>query len=191
MRLISDRNILDEVCIKFCKVLEKHGKYIVVSGFVAISTGRTRGTEDIDIIIEKIPPEKFVLLHQELEKNGFECIQGNNSQELYNLYFKDNLPIRYTLKGYPLPEMELKPTKDFLDEMQIQNRVKIPASGLNVWFSSIETNIAFKEELLKSDKDMEDALHLRETFPTLIDEGKIVKLKGLIRNYRLKKDGSR
>ena len=47
-RRVSDRNILDEVCTKFCKILERHCKYIVVSGFVAISSGRTRGTEDID-----------------------------------------------------------------------------------------------------------------------------------------------
>lgn len=53
-RRLKDRNILDDICTKFCKVLEKHCKYIVVSGFVAISSGRTRGTEDIDLIIERL-----------------------------------------------------------------------------------------------------------------------------------------
>ncbi len=186
MRLISDRNILDEVCLKFCNILEKHCKYIVVSGFVAISAGRSRGTEDIDVIIERISSETFTKMHRDLEKAGFECIQGADPLELYNLYLRDNLPIRYTLAGYPLPEMEVKPAKDFLDEIQIQNRIKIPLTGLDVWFSSIETNIAFKEELLKSDKDLEDSRHLRKVFKDEINETNIVKLKELIKKYRLK-----
>ena len=62
MRGISEKNILDEFCIKFCKVLEKQCRYIVVSGFVAISSGRSRATEDIDIIIEKLDLEWKILI---------------------------------------------------------------------------------------------------------------------------------
>ena len=51
-REIRDRNILDTFCTEFCDIVEKHCKYIIVSGFVAIASGRTRGTEDIDMIIE-------------------------------------------------------------------------------------------------------------------------------------------
>ena len=39
-RGIKERNILDEFAMKFCKIVEKHVKYIVVSGFVAIAHGR-------------------------------------------------------------------------------------------------------------------------------------------------------
>ena len=65
------KNILDKFCIDFCKVVEKHCKYIIVSGFVAISSGRIRGTEDIDMIIEKLDIEKFKQLHKDLIKNNF------------------------------------------------------------------------------------------------------------------------
>ncbi len=186
MRIISDLGIIKNITEKFCSILEKHCKYIVVSGLVAISTGRSRGTEDVDVIIERIPLEKFASLHTELEADKFECIQEKNASEIYTKYLADKLPVRYTWNGQVLPEMELKMSKDFLDDSQLQNRVKIPESVIDVWFSSIETNLAFKEELLKSDKDLEDARHLRNLFSERIDESKIVKLKELIRKYRLK-----
>ncbi|MFH0713617.1 MAG: hypothetical protein V1722_04145 [Candidatus Micrarchaeota archaeon] len=185
MRLISDRNILDDVCIKFCSVLERHCEYIVVSGYVAISTGRSRGTEDIDIITQKISLSDFLTLHYALEKEGFECVQSNDPTHIYTLYLADNLPVRYILKNQVLPEIELKMAKDILDEMQLKERIKIPITGLPVWFSSVEYNLAFKEELLKSDKDLEDALHLRRVFEGQINEEKINSIKQLIIKLRL------
>ena len=54
-----------------------------------------------------------------------------------------------------------------------------------VWFSSIEMNIAFKEELLKSDKDKEDAKHLRMIYKDEISEEAINDIKKRIRKLRL------
>src|SRR3989338_5433279 len=123
-RRISDRNILDEFCINFCKILEKHCKYIVVSGFVAISSGRTRGTEDIDVIIEKLPLERFIILHNDLIKNGFVCMQTEDVKSIYKDYLDDNLSVRYTFKDMMLPEMEVKFAKDELDNYQLKKRIK-------------------------------------------------------------------
>ena len=66
--------------------------------------------------------------------------------------------------------MEIKFAKDMLDNIQLQTKEKIPLTGLDVWFSSIAMNIAFKEEYLKSDKDMEDARHLRMVYSDKINE---------------------
>lgn len=184
-RRIKDRNILDDICIKFCKVLEKHCKYIVVSGFVAISSGRTRGTEDIDLIIERLYINAFEKLHNELTKNGFICMQGHNPKNLYDGYLKENISIRYTFEDNILPEMELKFAKDELDEYQLQNRIKLPITGLDVWFGSVNINIAFKEELLKSDKDLEDAKHLRIVYADKTDEREINRIKQMIIKLRL------
>ena len=184
-RIIKDRNILDEICTKFCNILEKHCKYIVVSGFVAISSGRTRGTEDIDIIIERISKDKFGMLHEDLMKNDFSCMQGDDTSRLYEDYLRDNLSIRYTYDDMPLPEMELKLAKDELDGHQINKRVKLNITGLDIWFSSINSNIAFKEELLKSDKDMEDAKHLRIVYSGIINEMEIKRIKQMIKRLRL------
>ncbi len=183
-REVSDRNILDRFCLEFCSVVDKHCKYIVVSGFVAISSGRTRGTEDIDIIIENLSLEQFSKLHTDLVKKGFICMQSADSKEVYS-YLSDKTSVRYTYKDRFLPEMELKLAKDPLDDFQLQTRKKIPLTGLDVWFSSINMNVAFKEELLKSDKDMEDARHLRKVFKEEVDEQEISEIKKMIRRYRL------
>jgi len=186
-RKVEDKTILDKFAEDFAKVVEKHTKYIIVSGFVAIAHGRSRGTEDIDMIIEKISKEKFTLLHSGLVKAGFECMQSASPETIYDNYLIAGVSVRYTRKGEFLPEMEVKLAKDSLDEYQLENRMKLPFTGLDVYFSSIEGNIAFKEELLKSDKDMEDARHLRIVYKGKINEKEIDKIKQEIKRLRLKK----
>lgn len=180
---INNRNILDEFCIRFCSIADRHCKYIVVSGFVAISSGRSRATEDIDMIIEKLSEEKFNALHNDLEKDGFVCVQSDHAEEAFN-YLKEDIAVRYTLKDKPLPEMEVKFAKDQLDDYQIQTRIKLPLTGLDIWFSSIDMNVAFKEELLKSEKDLKDAEHLRKVYPSMINETEINEIKKMIRKTR-------
>lgn len=184
-RTVEDKYILKNFCSSFCKVVEKHTKYIIVSGFVAIASGRARGTEDIDMIISKLKKEDFLRLHKELAKVGFVAMQSDDAHILYEDYLRDKLSIRYTTKNQLLPEMEVKFAKDTLDEYQLQTRVKLPLTGLDVWFSSINMNVAFKEELLKSPKDIEDARHLRVVYSELIDEKEIKKIKQMIKKHRL------
>ena len=81
---------------------------------------------------------------------------------------------------------EVKFVKDELDELQMRTRKKLDFTGLDIWFSSIEFNIAFKEELLKSEKDMEDAKHLRIIYKDELDNNFIEEIKYKIRKLRLK-----
>ncbi len=183
-RTIADRNVLDEFCLAFCKIIEQYCKYIIVSGFLAIASGRTRGTEDIDMIIERVDLEQWKKIFCGLDKNGFVCMQTSYPEEAYD-YLKDSTSIRFTQKDKPLPEMEVKFAKDLLDKYQLDNRVKIELTGLDVWFSSVNINIAFKEELLKSQKDLEDARHLRIVFKEEVNEEEIKKVKQMIKRFRL------
>lgn len=185
-RGIQDKNILEKFAEEFCSIVDKHCKYIVVSGFVAIASGRTRATEDIDMIIERISKEKFADLHDELVKNGFECLQSSNVDDLYD-YLKNGDSIRYVREGtYLPPEMEIKFAKDEIDSLQLTTRTKLKFTDLNIWFSSIDMNIAFKEEWLKGNKDMEDAKHLRMIYKEDISEENINKIKAMIRKLRYK-----
>ena len=189
-RGVGDRNILDEFAIQFCNIVERHVKYIVVSGFVAISHGRRRTTEDIDMIIERMQFEKFKGLHKDLDHAGFHCLQSTKVKDIYD-YLINGDSIRYVRKGTFLPpEMEIKFVKDEIDEMQMRTRKKFDFTGLDMWFSSIEFNIAFKEELLKSPKDIEDARHLRIIYKDDIDEMFINEIKKMIKKIRIKKNGS-
>lgn len=187
-RGVGDKNILDNFALEFCAIAEKYVKYIVVSGFVAISHGRKRTTEDIDMIIEKISFSRFKDFHEELLEGGFHCMQSTKTEEIYDYLIHED-SIRYVRQGslWP-PEMEVKFVKDEIDEMQMQTRKKFDFTGLDIWFSSIEFNIAFKEELLKAPKDMEDARHLRIIYRDEIDEHLINEIKKMIRKLRLKKD---
>jgi hypothetical protein len=180
-RSVSDKTVLEEFTESFCRVLGRHAKYIIVSGFVAIAHGRSRGTEDIDVIIERLTKERFADLFYHLEKAGFICVQPGKPGDIYKDYLLENTSIRFVKKGTFVPDMELKLSKDALDDYQLLNRKKLPLTGLDLYFSSIEANIAFKEEFLKSDKDLEDARHLRIIYSEELDEKEIAKIKGMIK----------
>lgn len=183
-RAVDDVNILTEFCEQFCGLVEQCCKYIVVSGFVAIASGRTRGTEDIDMVIEKLDAEKFSRLYASIFSEGFVCMQSSDANEIYS-YLKDGLSVRFTWKDKALPEMELKFAKDELDQYQLMTRTKLELTGLDIWFSNVNVNIAFKEHLLKSPKDMEDARHLRIVYSEQVDDKEISHVKGLIQRCRL------
>lgn len=183
-RATSDYDLLDEFTIDICNIVEKHCKYVIVSGFFAISCGRARGTEDIDMIIERIDYENFEKMHQELSKK-YNCLQSEDPKEIYE-YLIENASIRYTLKDRDIPEMEIKFTKDSLDKDQLQSRTKYKEiTDLDIYFAPLEGQIAFKEEYLKSEKDLEDAKHLRIVFKDELSEDKIKYYKNKIREIKL------
>ena len=185
-RRIEDKTILDKFVEEFCEVVDKHVEYIICSGFVAIAHGRSRGTEDIDMIIRKMDEKDFILLHEDLIKEGFVCIQSNEPKIIYSKYLIQENSVRYVWddEGFFPPEMEIKFAKDELDNEQIDSRTKFPLTGLEVYFSSIEGNIAFKEEFLGAQKDIEDAKHLRIVYSGDIDELKINLIKDKIKKLR-------
>ena len=188
-RNIENKTILDEFVDDFCKIVDKHVKYIICSGFVAIAHGRTRGTEDIDMIIEKISKDKFISFHKDLIEGGFVCMQSDNVEIIFDEYLNNGDSVRYVKneEGYFPPEMEIKFTKDELDKEQIKERIKLPLTGLDIYFSSIESNIAFKEEYLGSKKDIEDAQHLRIIYNNELDNNKIKDIKNKIKRFRYEK----
>jgi len=183
--LVYKFDYLGDLCRTFCKIIQKYTKYIVVSGFLVIMSGRSRATEDIDIIIKPIDLNTFIKLHKELVQNQFQCLQSSDPIEIFSRYLKENLPVRYIKNGNFIPNIELKFAKDKLDEYQILTRKKIPFTEIDIFFSSIEANIAFKEELLKSPKDLDDAKHLRIVYSDDLDEKEIEKIKKMIHKFRL------
>ncbi|PKM92101.1 MAG: hypothetical protein CVU81_02295 [Euryarchaeota archaeon HGW-Euryarchaeota-1] len=184
-REVSDRTILDEFVNEFVAVLEKQEiKYVIVSGFVAIAHGRARGTIDVDLILEKLSENAFSNLFKGLITAGFECMQSSDSVNVYRDYLINNNSVRFYKKGSFVPEMEVKFAKDVVDNYQLKTRKKLPLTDLEVWFANVEGNIAFKEEYLKSEKDLEDARHLRIIYGDEIDENEIRKIKEMIKEFK-------
>jgi hypothetical protein len=65
-------------------------KYMIVAGFLAIATGRTRGTEDIDMVIGRMAKPAFVKIHDDLVNHGFVCMQSDFPETIYEDYLTKN-----------------------------------------------------------------------------------------------------
>ncbi len=168
MQFISNNNIiiqrelseLDLFTINFVKILRKYTLYVVVSGYVAILLGRSRASEDVDIIIPKLPHKVFEKLILDLKKDDFYCLQTDDVHEMYD-YLNDNFAVRFAKNKTVIPNIELKFAKNNIDAISLQNTVKIKLNDEEIITSALELQIAFKEEVLKSPKDIEDARHIR------------------------------
>ena len=50
---------LDIFVKDFLQVLKNHADYLICSGYVSIASGRTRGTEDVDILVQALYEKTF------------------------------------------------------------------------------------------------------------------------------------
>ena len=80
IQLKRDITDLDKFVFETVKIIEKHTKYVIISGYIAILFGRTRGTEDVDMFIERIDFEAFDKMFDDLIKNDMWCINGSNKK---------------------------------------------------------------------------------------------------------------
>jgi hypothetical protein len=142
------------------------------------------GMEDVGIVIELLPTEKFTKLHESLVKAGFECIEFSDAGQICD-YLKNDASVSYVRRGTSLLQMELKFARNDVDEYQIKTRKKLPLTGTDFFFPSVESAIAFREELSRSVKDVEEAQQLRLIYGTDLNESEIEKVKREIRRLKL------
>lgn len=116
IKLDKKINKLDEFVLNFTEILERNNvRYVVVSGYVAILFGRSRITEDVDIIVSKISKDKFFLLINEL-KHKFWCINCEDVEEMYSDYLLNNNALRFSYINKIIPNIEFKFPKSEIDE---------------------------------------------------------------------------
>ena len=163
---------LDKFVLDFVGVVEKHCKYVIVSGYVSILFGRSRVTEDIDMIISSMDRKAFEKLHADLIKKGFDVVNVDDLDELYGLLTTKH-SIRYAYKGGVIPNMELKFAHDRLQKEILEANLKVIIGGKVLHVSPLELQIAFKEKILGSEKDKEDARHLEIMFKNNLDKEKL------------------
>lgn len=174
-------NELDKFVLKFVKILEKHTDYIIVSGYVAILLGRNRGTDDVDIFIPKISKEKLALLYEGLLKHGYWCLNSSDLDDMYSLLTSKH-SIRFALEPSVSPNVEVKFSKDIYDDISLKNPIFVKFNdGEELRISFLELQIAYKEEVLKSNKDLEDAKHLRFVGGVNLNENLINEYKKKLR----------
>ena len=173
---------LDSFVQDFLEILKKHCNYLIVSGFVSISSGRTRGTEDVDVLVPKLPQKLFDKLFTDLIKNGFWCYQGDNSELVYP-YIENLDSIRFAKVNEMFPNMEVIPITEnrktkFYEFMHPQ-KMRIGDFEFNI--PQIEFEILYKEIILAGDKDVADAKHLRTFFADILKKEKFDEFEPIIR----------
>ncbi|QGN07693.1 hypothetical protein Hrd1104_10545 [Halorhabdus sp. CBA1104] len=161
--LVIDKppNDLDRLVLEVTDVLEDCGvEYAVVSGYVTVLLGRSRATEDIDVIVSPFDEPTAGELADRLLDAGF---WGPNTP-LAAMYstLADELPVRIARDGDLVPNVELKFATDQYDRTSIAETVTVEFEDDTLTIGALELQIAYKLRL-GTEKDFEDALHLYET----------------------------
>lgn len=115
--LVVDRepNDLDELAIQFSTVLhDLNVDHVFISGYVAILTGRARATEDIDVLLERIPSDTIEQLVSELKARKLwgPAMPLDSMEEMLD----DNIWI--ARDGQMVPHLEAKFVNDEYDALR-------------------------------------------------------------------------
>jgi len=162
--LNKEINNLDKFVLDFVNLLDN---YVVVSGYVSILFGRSRMTEDVDLLIPQMEEKEFHKLWNKLHERGFECINTSNPKEAFGM-LKEHA-IRFSRKNTPIPNMEFKVIKNEIDKFAYNHRIRVSLNSKNLFISPLELQIAYKL-FLGSEKDLEDARHLYNIFKEKINK---------------------
>jgi len=170
IKLKKALNDLDTFVIDFTKILDiNKTSYVLVSAYVSILFGRSRSSEDIDIIVEKMSKRRFLALWEKLSRWKFVCIIPGDFESAYDNYLTKHTAIRFSRYGEPIPNIEFKFPKDDLDYWVLRNGKEVRLNRHILKISPIELQVAYKL-YLGSKKDIEDARHLYQLFRENLDQ---------------------
>ncbi|WP_297184449.1 hypothetical protein [Thermococcus sp.] len=164
-------NKLDEFVFKVSSLIEKYTEYVIVSGYISILFGRSRGTEDVDFVISSLPLEEFRKLYEDFLNSGFEFINADDPVELFEMLI-ENQAVRACEIGTIFPNAEIKLPKDRFHLEALKHRIETIINDRRIFISPIELQIAYKL-YLGSEKDIEDAIFLYELFRDHISHEKL------------------
>ena len=115
--IYSDKiiNELDKFVIDFINILERYKiGYVIVSGYVSIILGRSRATEDVDLLVIPLDFFKFKELFDYLLKHEYECVNTSIPEEAFEMIKEHG--IRFFKKVKPIPNIEFKIIKRDTDK---------------------------------------------------------------------------
>ena len=162
---------LDEMVLEFTEILDEVGvEYVIVSGYVAILTGRSRATEDIDIVTERLSEERTAALAERLREAGY----WGATMPLDELFetLSDDVRQRVAEEGTMIPNVELWFAKNDYERAALVEPLVASVADREIAISPFELQIAYKL-FLGAEKDFEDALHLYQVFEEQLDEDRL------------------
>lgn len=173
-RELSD---LDENVVEFTQVLDACGvDYVIVSGYVAILTGRSRATEDVDVIIEPLSEGETEQLVATFEARGYWGM-AMPLHATYSMLSRGDR-IRIAEDGEMYPNFEVWFVSNDVEREAISNALTVEFDDSQLDISPLELQIAYKLRLAQdagtlTGRDFEDALHIYLTFEERLKEGKL------------------
>src|SRR3989338_3936695 len=179
--LEKELNPLDLLVIDFTKALGR-SPYVLISGYVSILFGRSRSSEDIDILIKPLPRTDFLNLCQTLLTHGFVCITAEQANA-FDEHLSKGLAVHFARKGSSIPNMEVKFATGGLLSLALHDRIMVEIGQDRLFISPIELQIPYKQHCLGSEKDLEDARHLEIVFEGKLSAEKLNKYSALIDSY--------
>lgn len=178
-RELSD---LDIFALDFIRILSRHTEYTIVSGYVSILLGRARASEDIDIIIPKMDFQRFRQLLRDISRGGFYCLNAEEGKDIFD-QINSKIAVRFAKAKKVIPNVELKFAKNKFDEIGLRDKITIKLGSAEIAVSPLEMQIAFKEEVLRSPKDIEDARHIRNVAAAHLDSKLVGKYKVMLHDF--------
>jgi hypothetical protein len=141
---------LDCLVMEFVRCLGFN--YVIVAGYVAILLGRTRTTDDVDVVVEAASGAEVAA---RVARCGFKPLTLESNLD----YEFSHLSVRFYKPPAVLPNFEVKPPRSFYQRYALARRVAVSIAGDVLYVSPLELQIAYKL-WLGSDKDFEDAVFL-------------------------------
>jgi len=119
--------------IDFIKIIEKYTYYVIISGYIFILFGRSSGTEDFYIFIEKMDFQTFKQLEDKLRQKKYWYLNTKNPLELYAM-LNNIFAIRAAIQDTVIQNIEIKFTNDRIDRDSLQKHmeVKIDRDSINI-----------------------------------------------------------
>ena len=164
LRVGRTLSALGEAVIEFTRVLDAEDVgYVIVSGYVVILTGRSRATEDVDVVIEPLSRAETDELVAALRERGYWGM-AMPLDEAYPM-LRDGDRIRVAREDEIFPNFEIWFASNELERTALANALTAELDDAELRISPIELQIAYKLHLAQragspAGKDFEDALHL-------------------------------
>jgi len=149
--------------------------------------GRSRSSEDIDIIVEKVNFNNFKKLWFQIFRH-FECLNTESVDDAYHEYLFHHNSLRFSKKGEFIPNIEFKFPRTELDRWTLKEKKKVLLNKHVLYISPLELQIPFKL-FLGTEKDIEDARHLYNLFKgklnmqLLYEFNRKLKIEGTFNRY--------
>lgn len=137
LRIDKELSTLDEFVVDVTSIFDDLDiRYIVVSGYVSILAGRSRSTEDVDTIVERLTSSETDRLVARLDEAGY---WGATTplEDLHEI-LSDDLRVRIAEEGRMTPNPELWFPRNEYDRRALENSVV--ADALDTRSTSVPPN---------------------------------------------------